>query len=197
MNMRENLEQQEQLRLSPKACLASQSRGRLRQEEECQVRTCFQRDTDRIVYCKSFRRLKHKTQVFLSPEGDHYRTRLTHTLEVSQIARSMARALSLNEDLAEAAAYRADLCILTADNPANEPVMDVIREIDSYFPADGCPRLWEPDREAAIRSLVQNAEAGDVILLAGKGHETYQIIGTEKRHFDDREVLAEAFQIQN
>ena len=95
-------------------------------------------------------------------------------------------------DLAEAAAYRADLCILTADNPANEPVMDIIREIDSYFPADGCPRLWEPDREAAIRMLVEQAQPGDIILLAGKGHETYQLIGTQRIPFSEKEILREA-----
>ena len=95
------------------------------------------------------------------------------------------------ERLAEAAAYRADLCILTADNPANEPVMDIIREIDSYFPADGCPRLWEPDREAAIRMLVEQAQSGDIILLAGKGHETYQLIGTQRIPFSEKEILRE------
>lgn len=109
MTMREILEQQEQLHLSPKACLASRSKGRQRVEKECQIRTCFQRDTDRIVYCKSFRRLKHKTQVFLQPEGDHYRTRMTHTIEVSRIARTMARGLGLNEDLTEAIALGHDL----------------------------------------------------------------------------------------
>lgn len=95
-------------------------------------------------------------------------------------------------DLAEAAAYRADLCVLTADNPASEPVMDVIREIDSYFPADGCPRIHEPDREAAIRMLVEKAQAGDIILLAGKGHETYQLIGTRRVPFSEKEILREA-----
>lgn len=95
--------------LSPRAALASQSRGRAVPEEECNVRTCFQRDRDRIIHCQSFRRLKHKTQVFLAPTGDHYRTRLTHTLEVSQIARTIARALNLNEDLTEAVALAHDL----------------------------------------------------------------------------------------
>ena len=83
--------------------------GREREEEPCELRTAFQRDRDRIMHCKAFRRLKHKTQVFLSPEGDHYRTRLTHTLEVSQIARTIARALRLNEDLTEAIALGHDL----------------------------------------------------------------------------------------
>ena len=96
------------------------------------------------------------------------------------------------KDLAEAAAYRADLCVLTADNPASEPVMDIIGEIDSHFPADGCPRLWEPDREAAIRMLVEKAQAGDIILLAGKGHETYQLIGTRRVPFSEKEILREA-----
>lgn len=85
------------------------SKGRKIPEEECELRTCYQRDRDRIIHCKAFRRLKHKTQVFLSPESDHYRTRLTHTLEVSQIARTIARALRLNEDLTEAVALGHDL----------------------------------------------------------------------------------------
>lgn len=95
--------------MSERACLSAQSRGREVWEEECPIRTVFQRDRDRILHCNAFRRLKHKTQVFLSPEGDHYRTRLTHTLEVSQIARTIARALRLNEDLTEAVALGHDL----------------------------------------------------------------------------------------
>ncbi len=106
---RERREALEGCFLSPRACRASASLGREREEEPCRIRTCFQRDTDRIVHSKSFRRLKHKTQVFLSPEGDHYRTRMTHTLEVSRIARTIARALSLNEDLTEAIALGHDL----------------------------------------------------------------------------------------
>ena len=109
MTLREQLQQREEAMLSPYACRSSQSRGRQRPEEECSVRTPFQRDTDRIVYSKAFRRLKHKTQVFLQPEGDHYRTRMTHTLEVSRIARTIARALALNEDLTEAIALGHDL----------------------------------------------------------------------------------------
>ncbi|MDI3280690.1 MAG: deoxyguanosinetriphosphate triphosphohydrolase, partial [Bacillota bacterium] len=95
-------EEEERRRLRPGAALAAETRGRLHAERECEVRTSFQRDRDRIIHCKAFRRLKHKTQVFISPEGDHYRTRLTHTLEVAQIARTAARALRLNEDLTEA-----------------------------------------------------------------------------------------------
>ncbi|MBQ6885114.1 MAG: deoxyguanosinetriphosphate triphosphohydrolase [Clostridia bacterium] len=95
--------------LSPYATLSTESVGRERKEEKCELRTDFQRDRDRVIHCKAFRRLKHKTQVFLSPESDHYRTRLTHTLEVAQIARTIARALRFNEDLTEAIALAHDL----------------------------------------------------------------------------------------
>lgn len=107
--IRERLEKVEEENLSEKACLSSQTKGRARPEDLHHFRTAFQRDRDRIIHCKSFRRLKHKTQVFLSPYGDHYRTRLTHTLEVSQIARTIAKALRLNEDLTEAIALGHDL----------------------------------------------------------------------------------------
>lgn len=109
MNIREQQEQFEFEYLSPYAAHSRDSVGRDMPEEECDMRTAYQRDRDRILHCKSFRRLKHKTQVFLAPEGDHYRTRLTHTLEVAQIARSIARALRLNEDLTEAIALGHDL----------------------------------------------------------------------------------------
>ncbi len=109
MNIREEREELERKILSPYASFSADSRGRDKPEEDDEMRTIYQRDRDRIIHCKSFRRLKHKTQVFLAPEGDHYRTRLTHTLEVSQIARSIARALRLNEDLTEAIALAHDL----------------------------------------------------------------------------------------
>lgn len=109
MNIREQQEKWECERLSPYASKSVDSAGRDREEEPCDIRTVYQRDRDRILHSKSFRRLKHKTQVFLAPEGDHYRTRLTHTLEVSQIARTIARALRLNEDLTEAIALGHDL----------------------------------------------------------------------------------------
>ncbi|MCX6569674.1 MAG: deoxyguanosinetriphosphate triphosphohydrolase [Candidatus Aminicenantes bacterium] len=109
MTIREELERTEQKFLSPRACLSARSKGRVRAEAQHVLRTDFQRDRDRIIHSKSFRRLKHKTQVFLSPFGDHYRTRLTHCLEVSQIARTIARALRLNEDLTEAIALGHDL----------------------------------------------------------------------------------------
>ena len=109
MNIREQTEKFETEMLGEWATLSKNSRGRAVYEEPCEIRTEFQRDRDRIIHCKSFRRLKHKTQVFISPKGDHYRTRLTHTLEVSQISRTVARALRLNEDLTEAIALGHDL----------------------------------------------------------------------------------------
>ena len=107
--MREITEQRERNALGERACLSAESRGRPSCEPQCGVRTCFQRDVDRVTYSKAFRRLAHKTQVFFKPEGDHYRTRLTHTLEVMRIARTMARGLRLNEDLTEAVALGHDL----------------------------------------------------------------------------------------
>ena len=109
MELREKQEEIESKILGPFAAKSVDTRGRLKYEEKCDIRTDFQRDRDRIIHCKAFRRMKHKTQVFISPEGDHYRTRLTHTLEVAQIARTIARALSLNEDLTEAIALGHDL----------------------------------------------------------------------------------------
>ena len=106
---REEREALEHRILADNACFADRSLGRVRPEEHCALRTCFQRDVDRITYSKAFRRMKHKTQVFLSPEGDHYRTRMTHTLEVARIARTIARSLRLNEDLTEAIALGHDL----------------------------------------------------------------------------------------
>ena len=109
MTIREKQEQWEAQYLSPYAALSKNSRGRDRYEPQCDIRPVYQRDRDRILHSKSFRRLKHKTQVFLTPQGDHYRTRLTHTLEVSQNARTIAKALRLNEDLVEAMALGHDL----------------------------------------------------------------------------------------
>ncbi|MDZ4383508.1 MAG: deoxyguanosinetriphosphate triphosphohydrolase, partial [Thermodesulfovibrionia bacterium] len=125
MTIREQTEEIERKTFHPKACLSSQSKGRLKPEKEGDIRTCFQRDRDRIIHSKAFRRLKHKTQVFLAPKGDHYRTRLTHTLEVSQIARTIARALRLNEDLTEAIALGHDL----GHTPFGHAGEDVLREI--------------------------------------------------------------------
>jgi dGTPase len=109
VNIREQLERREREILAPQAAKSENSRGRLRPEPEDPIRPAFQRDRDRIIHCKAFRRLKHKTQVFFAPAGDHYRTRLTHTLEVSQIARSISKVLRLNEELTEAIALGHDL----------------------------------------------------------------------------------------
>ena len=109
MTIREEIEKLEAQNLAEYACLSVNSKGRRIDKAPCPVRTCFQRDIDRIVHSKAFRRLKHKTQVFLQPEGDHYRTRMTHTLEVTRIARTIARGLRLNEDLVEAGALGHDL----------------------------------------------------------------------------------------
>ena len=109
MTVREQTQSLEHRIFAANACFSDETRGRRRPEPDDDLRTPFQRDRDRVIHCKSFRRLKHKTQVFLAPEGDHYRTRLTHTLEVSQIARTIARALRLNEDLTEAACLAHDL----------------------------------------------------------------------------------------
>ncbi|MDD3520677.1 MAG: deoxyguanosinetriphosphate triphosphohydrolase [Actinomycetota bacterium] len=125
MTIRETFENKEKKFLSKYATLSSLSKGRAIKEPECEIRTCFQRDRDRIIHCKSFRRLKHKTQVFFNPEGDHYRDRLTHTLEVSQISRTIAKALFLNEELTEAIALGHDLGH-TPFGHAGEKVLDEI-----------------------------------------------------------------------
>src|SRR6187455_281117 len=109
MTIREQLEQRERDILAPQASKSADSRGRLRPEAEDPIRPAFQRDRDRVIHCKAFRRLKHKTQVFFAPTGDHYRTRLTHTLEVAQIARTIAKVLRLHEELTEAIALGHDL----------------------------------------------------------------------------------------
>ena len=124
-SLREQLEAREREILAPQAARSADSRGRLRAEREDDVRPAFQRDRDRIIHCKAFRRLKHKTQVFFRPTGDHYRTRLTHTLEVSQIARTIAKVLRLNEELTEAIALGHDLGH-TPFGHAGERVLDAL-----------------------------------------------------------------------
>jgi dGTPase len=144
MLIREITEKREEQFLSPFAKLSANTKGRERPEKKCDIRTDFQRDRDRIIYSKAFRRLKHKTQVFISPEGDHYRTRLTHTLEVSQIARTIARSLKLNEDLAEAIALAHDL----GHTPFGHAGERVLKEI--------CP-LGFHHNEQSVR-VVENLE---------------------------------------
>lgn len=129
MDIREQTEELERQILSPRATLAAESRGRLRSEQKCSIRTDFQRDRDRIIHCKAFRRLKYKTQVFIDPEEDHFRTRLTHTLEVSQIARTIARALRLNEDLTEAISLGHDLGHTPFGHAGETALDEALREI--------------------------------------------------------------------
>lgn len=128
MSIRETQEMREHEYLSPYAAFSDNSLGRDRYEEPCDIRPIYQRDRDRILHCKSFRRLKHKTQVFLAPEGDHYRTRLTHTLEVAQNARTIAKALRLNEDLAEAIALGHDLGHTPFGHAGERALDEVCRE---------------------------------------------------------------------
>ena len=146
MNIRLKKEQHEKTFLSEYAEKSAESLGRERYEEPCEVRTCYERDRDRILHSKSFRRLKHKTQVFISPEGDHYRTRLTHTLEVSQIARTIASALRLNEALTEAIALGHDL----GHTPFGHSGEDVLNEI--------CPFNFEHNLQSL--RIVEQLENG-------------------------------------
>lgn len=167
----------ERLTLSPYATFSDSSRGRKRRETEDDVRMAFQRDRDRIVHCKSFRRLKHKTQVFLAPTGDHYRTRLTHTIEVTQIARTLARSLKLNEDLAEAIAMGHDLGH-TPFGHAGEEVLDnlypggfehsaqSLRVVDILeHEGRGLNLSWE------VRNGIRRHSKGRGIILDQSGHD--------------------------
>ncbi|OLD40750.1 MAG: deoxyguanosinetriphosphate triphosphohydrolase [Armatimonadetes bacterium 13_1_40CM_3_65_7] len=129
---REITEEWERDRFSPRAALAAASKGRETSEPQDDLRTCFQRDRDRIIHSKAFRRLKHKTQVFLAPEGDHYRTRLTHTLEVMQVARTVARALRLNEDLTEAVALAHDLGHPPFGHAGEDALNEMMRPVGGF-----------------------------------------------------------------
>ena len=154
-NIRSITEERELTQLAPWAAKAKESRGRQAEETPCDLRTEFQRDRDRIIHSKAFRRLKHKTQVFLSPEGDHYRTRLTHTLEVSQIARTISRALNLNEDLTEAIALGHDL----GHTPFGHRGEMVLNEL--------CP--------SGFRHNEQSLRVVDVLERAGGLNLTYEV----------------------
>ncbi len=159
MSIRELIEKKERENLSPRAKLSSETKGRERKEEPCEVRTAFQRDRDRIIHSKSFRRLMHKTQVFLAPEGDHYRTRLTHTLEVSQISRTIARALNLNEDLTEAIALGHDLGHTPFGHIGEEALTNCFKKIRKDYPE--LPDTFEHN--------VQSVRVVEVIEYDGKG----------------------------
>lgn len=174
ITVREKTEKNEALILSSRACLSVQSRGRERAEEPCPMRTCFQRDRDRIIHCQSFRRLKHKTQVFLSPSGDHYRTRLTHTLEVAQIARTIARALSLNEDLTEAIALGHDLGH-TPFGHAGERALNRLASCGFKHYEQSVRVVKKLEKEG--RGLNLTAEVCDGILCHTKGPEAFTLEG--------------------
>ena len=165
--LREQRQELERLLVGEFGVRAEDSKGRPRPEEECTMRTCFQRDADRITHSKAFRRLKHKTQVFLQPEGDHYRTRLTHTLEVTRLSRTLGRALGLNEDLCEAIALGHDLGH-TPFGHAGERALNVIY-------AEGFRHYEQPlrvvdsiEKDGAGLNLCQETRIG--ILAHTKGH---------------------------
>jgi dGTPase len=164
--IREKLEERERLIFSPFAMLSSETRGRPSPEEECPLRPAFQHDRDRIIHSKSFRRLKHKTQVFLVPTGDHYRTRLTHTLEVSQIARTISKALQLNEDLTEAISLGHDL----GHTPFGHAGEDTLNELvqGGFSHADQSLRVVDL-LEKDGRGLNLTQEVRDGILKHSKG----------------------------
>ena len=180
MNAREISEQNEKLILCERACFCTNTAGRKISEPESELRTCYQRDRDRIIHCKAFRRLKHKTQVFLSPESDHYRTRLTHTLEVAQIARTIARALRLNEDLTEAIALGHDL----GHTPFGHAGERALNEITGSFAhyeqgVRVCEKL-----EKNGRGLNLTYEVLDGILHHTKGEEAHTLEGRIVRTAD-------------
>jgi dGTPase len=155
MNIRKDIEDREEQFLSPFAVKAKNSKGRKRPEKADDFRTCFQLDRDRIIHSKAFRRLKHKTQVFISPVEDHYRTRLTHTLEVSQIARTIARALRLNEDLTEAIALGHDLGHTPFGHAGEEVLNNILKTIDG----DICPRAHFLHNEQSVH-VAEKLEKG-------------------------------------
>ena len=161
--LRVDIEQREREQLSPHAALSAESRGRTRPKPLDEFRTEFQRDRERILHCKAFRRLSHKTQVFLSPEGDHYRTRLTHTLEVSQIARSIARTLRLNEDLTEAIALGHDLGHTPFGHTGEQALSDALAHLAATEPGrfPGAPTSYE--------HVMQSLRIVDHLEYDGKG----------------------------
>lgn len=180
-NVREISEQIEAEFLSPIAAKSSESRGRAIEEPPCELRTAFQRDRDRIIHSKAFRRLKHKTQVFLSPESDHYRTRLTHTLEVSQIARTAARAMRLNEDLTEAIALGHDLGHTPFGHAGERALNELCEGGFTHFEQSVrvCERL-----ERDGRGLNLTAEVLDGILHHTRGEWSFTMEGRVVRVCD-------------
>lgn len=159
MNVREKSEEKEKATLSPFAQLSISTKGRLKRLEPDPLRTCYQRDRDRIIHCKAFRRLSHKTQVFLAPEKDHYRTRLTHTLEVTQIARSIAITLNLNEDLTEAIGLGHDLGHTPFGHIGEQALSDSLKSYKGLY----------PDAKVPFKHNQQSLRVVDVIEYEGKG----------------------------
>ncbi len=175
MIIREITQEIEERILSKYACLSSRTRGRLCPEKECELRTPFQRDRDRIVHSKSFRRLKYKTQVLLSPQGDHYRTRLTHTLEVAQIARTISRALRLNEDLTEAIALGHDLGHTPFGHMGEEALNEIAQdeELGGFRHAEQSLRVVDK-LERDGKGLNLTIEVRDGILKHSKGQVDFR-----------------------
>ena len=181
LNPREITENIESTTLSKYATLSVNSKGRERTEEKDPIRTDFQRDRDRIIHCKSFRRLKHKTQVFLSPESDHYRTRLTHTLEVAQIARTIARTLRLNEDLTEAIALGHDLGHTPFGHAGERSIRDIIFPSFTHFEQSvRVCKVLEKD----LQGLNLTEEVLDGILHHTRGEQSSNLEGRVVRISD-------------
>lgn len=181
MNAREINEQNERLILCNKAMFSSETAGRKLPETESDLRTCYQRDRDRIIHCKAFRRLKHKTQVFLSPESDHYRTRLTHTLEVAQIARTIARALRLNEDLTEAIALGHDLGHTPFGHAGERALQELTNTGFTHY--EQSVRVCEKIEKNG-KGLNLTAEVLDGILHHTRGEEAHTLEGRIVRTAD-------------
>jgi dGTPase len=178
---REDIERDEHDRLSPSAAFSDATRGRERPIAPDPLRTEYQRDRDRIIHCKSFRRLSHKTQVFIAPEGDHYRTRLTHTLEVAQIARSVARALRLNEDLTEAIALGHDLGHTPFGHTGEDAVTECLESLAGRYPGVTVP----------FRHSMQSLRVVEVLEYEGKGlNLTWEVRDGIRHHSGDREKAA-------
>ena len=171
--IREAIEERENESLCANAQQSSQSRGRWQHEEEDGVRTCFQRDRDRILHCKSFRRLNHKTQVFIAPLGDHYRTRLTHSLEVAQIARTIGRALRLNEDLIEAIALGHDVGHTPFGHIGEDALDEVLRSLD------------RPDSPKSFRHYEHSLRVVDDLERLNLTHEVREGIGGHSKGRSD------------
>src|SRR5579862_3450376 len=168
MNIRERLEDEERKVLSPHAQLSATSKGRARSEPQCSMRPCFQRDRDRVIHCKAFRRLAGKTQVFLAPEGDHYRTRITHTLEVAQFARSVTSFLALNEMLTEAIVMGHDLGH-TPFGHAGEKVLAHLMPNGFHHVKQSIRVVEQLERDGAGLNLTEEVRDGILKHSKGKG----------------------------